>query len=391
MAQNPKRNYAQSHATVRISAKRFAMSPWLPAYMTAETVLGVYSRRFYPLTIGDDPIANYWHLRRGAVLFDVPEHPIEISGPDAVALLEKVFCRRIEKLKPGRATYAIACDHNGGILMDGVLMRFGEERFWYVMADGEFLPWLHAQAAGLDATIRDPRSWVLQVQGPKAFDVLADLLDDRPPEPFGYFSVADVSILRQPFIISRTGWTSELGFELYTLNPEIDGPAIFRHIMAKGARHGLVFSSLESMGIRRLEAGILDNGTDIDPTMTPYDAGLAKFVDLDKEADFCGKAALAAAPKDSLLLGLTCTGTTPVAGDRVHAGNAVAGRVTAGAWSPHLETGIAYVRLAAPLGERPGAIELESSDGSRHAATIVDLPFYDPEKKIPRGLAVANV
>ena len=388
MAQAPRRNYAQSHATVRISAKRFAMSPWLPAYRTDETVLGVYSRRFYPLTIGEDPIARYKALRSGAVLFDVPEHPIEISGPDALALLEKVFCRRIGRLKEGRATYAIACDHAGGILMDGVLMRFGEDRFWYVMADGEFLPWLHAQAAGLDVAIRDPRSWVLQVQGPKSFDVLADLTDDRVLEPFGYFSVSDVSIARQPFIISRTGWTGELGFELYTLNPEIDGPAIFRHIMEKGKRHGLVFSSLESMGIRRIEAGILDNGTDIDPSMTPFAAGLGKFVDLDKEAEFCGKAALAAAPRDVLLTGLTCKGTTPVAGDIVLAGNARAGRITAGAWSPHLDTGIAYLRLDQPLAPGAGPLTLESSDGSRHAATMVDLPFYDPEKRIPRGLAV---
>lgn len=387
MADSPRRNYAQSHRTVRISAKRFAMSPWLPAYITDETVLGVYSRRFYPLTIGDDAIAHYNKLRSEAVLFDVPEHPIEISGPDALALLEKVFCRRIARLKAGRATYAIACDHHGGILMDGVLMRLGEDRFWYVMADGEFLPWLHAQAAGFDAAISDPRSWVLQVQGPKAFDVLADLVDGAPPEPFNYFAISEVAIAGEPFLISRTGWTGELGFELYTRNPEIDGPAMFERILERGRPHGLVFSSLESMGIRRIEAGILDNGTDIDPSMTPYAAGLGKFVDLDKETEFCGKAALTAAPKDVLLTGLTCAGTTPVAGDKVLAGNNRVGRITAGAWSPHLETGIAYLRLDRPLESWAKPLVLESADGSRHEAAIVDLPFYDPEKKIPRGLA----
>jgi glycine cleavage system aminomethyltransferase T len=389
MADSPRRNYAQSHKTVRISAKRFAMSPWLPAYMTDETVLGVYSRRFYPLTIGDDAIAQYNKLRSDAVLFDVPEHPIEISGPGALALLEKVFCRRIAKLKQGRATYAIACGNDGGILMDGVLMRLGGDRYWYVMADGEFLPWLAAQSAGFDATITDPRSWVLQVQGPKAFDVLADLVDGTPPEPFNYFAVAETAIAGERFIISRTGWTGELGFELYSLNPGIDGPSVFGHILKKGRAHGLVFSSLESMGIRRIEAGILDNGTDIDPSMTPYAAGLGKFVDLDKEADFCGKAALAAGPKDVLLTGLTCAGTTPVAGDKVVAGNTQVGRITAGAWSPHLETGIAYLRLDRPLHDNTQPLMLESPDGSRHEAAIVDLPFYDPEKKIPRGLATA--
>lgn len=390
MADAPRRNYAQSHRTVRISAKRFALSPWFPCYANDAMVLGVYSRRFYPLTLGADAVADYWELRRGAVLFDVPEHPIEISGPDALALLERVFCRSIARLKVGRATYAIACNHRGGILMDGVLMRLGEERYWYVMADGEFLPWLDAQAAGLDVAISDPASWVLQVQGPKSLAVLADLLDGGAPEPFAYFSVHEATIGGEPFLVSRTGWTGELGFELYTRNPAIDGPAMFERIMAAGRPHGMIFSSLESMGIRRIEGAILDNGTDMDPSMTPFAAGLGRFVDLDKNVDFVGRAALAAAPRDCLMHGLTCTGTTPVAGDVVLAGGKRVGRITAGAWSPALDCGIAYVRFDEP-GHGPGdAVTLGNAEGE-HAASVVDLPFYDPEKKIPRGLAVADV
>ncbi|MBC6439311.1 MAG: aminomethyl transferase family protein [Rhodospirillales bacterium] len=113
-------NYASAHATVRISAKRFNMSPWMPAYLTDKALLG---RRFYALGLGDDPISDYWHLRRQTALYDVPEHPIEISGPDACALLDKVFCRDISKLHEGRAIYAISCNQHGGILMDGVLMK----------------------------------------------------------------------------------------------------------------------------------------------------------------------------------------------------------------------------------------------------------------------------
>ena len=121
--------YAMSHDTVKISTKRFALSPWSPAYLTDDILMGIYSRRFYALGATHDPVADYWHLRRGVALFDVPEHPIEIAGPDALTLFSRVFCRDVSNLREGRATYAIACNHQGGILMDGVLMKIAEDSF----------------------------------------------------------------------------------------------------------------------------------------------------------------------------------------------------------------------------------------------------------------------
>ncbi len=119
-------NYAHSHDTVRISAKRFALSPFFEKYATPDTVLGVYARRFYALSLGEDPVEHYWALRRKVVLFDVPERPIEIAGPDVLVLLEKVFARPVSDLNVGRARYAIACLPDGGILMDGMLIRLSE-------------------------------------------------------------------------------------------------------------------------------------------------------------------------------------------------------------------------------------------------------------------------
>ncbi len=389
MSEASDKNYAHAHPLFRISSKRFATSPWLPAYVNDTMTMGVYSRRFYPLTLGDDAIANYWELRRGVVLFDVPEHPIEVQGPDALALLQKLFCRDVGKLNAGRATYAIACDHHGGIVMDGVLMRIGDERYWYVLADGEFLPWLHAHAAGMDVTISDPHSWVLQVQGPKALDFLEHLVEGKAPEPFKYFSVHDCNIAGQPFLVSRTGWTGELGFELYTLNPKIDGPAMFATIMERGRAHGLIFSSLEAMGIRRIEAGIMDNGTDMDTTMTPFQAGLGQFVSLDKEAEFIGKDALTKADRSRLFLGLTCEDAAPLSGSRIKREGKTVGHTTAGAWSPYLEKGIAFARMHEANDWVDRDVTVELTDGSEHAAVIVNLPFYDEEKLIPRGLANA--
>ena len=379
--------YAMSHDTVRISTKRFALSPWSPAYLTDDILMGIYSRRFYALGATNDPVDDYWHLRRGVALFDVPEHPIEIAGPDALTLFSRVFCRDVSKLREGRATYAIACNHQGGILMDGVLMKLGEDRFWYVLADGEFLPWLDAHVGGLDVAITDPDSWVLQIQGPKALDVMPAILDTMPEAPFTYFSVHQTAIDGHPFLVSRTGWTGELGFELYPLSSDFDGPKLFNLILERGAPYGMVFASLESMGVRRMEAAIMDNGTDMDSSMTPFDAGLGRFVDLDSDADFIGKAALRSAPREPRFFGMVAPGITPIAASHVYHEDRQVGVVTAGAWSPYLESGIAFVRFRRAEDWVGREVTVDTPDGARAGATVVALPFYDHEKRIPRGLA----
>jgi len=375
------RNYADSHPVVRVSAKRFAASPYVDRYATGETVFGVYSGRLYPLSLGDDPVADYWHLRSKAALFDVPERPLQVEGPDAERLLDLVLTRDVTTVAPGRARYAIACDDRGGILMDGVLIRWSAERFWYVLADGEFVRWLQAHARGLDVTVSDPGSWVLQVQGPTSLGVLAEACDEQAPDPFPYFAVAEVQMGGQQVLVSRTGWSGELGFEIYTL-PATDGPALWDHVLEAGEAHGLAVRSLECLGIRRIEAGILDNGTDLDPSLTPFEAGLGAFVDLGKPA-FVGREALAAADRRPLLFGLSGP-STPAAGATVHRDGSAVGRVTAGAWSPFLERGIGYVRLQEP-GEWVGS-EVRVGDGD-DPFEVVELPFHDREKKIPRGLA----
>jgi len=374
------RNYADSHPVIRVSAKRFDASPFLHRYVTDEAVLGVYGGRLYPLSLGADPVEDYRHLRERAALYDVPERPLQVEGPDAERLLNLVLARDVTTLAPGKARYAIACDDRGGILMDGVLIRWSPDRFWYVLADGEFVGWLQAHAAGMEVTISDPGSWVLQVQGPTSLAIFQDLCDGAAPDPFPYFAVAEVRMGGQPVGVSRTGWSGELGFEIYTL-PGVDGSALWDHINAAGAAHGLAVQALESLGIRRIEAGILDNGTDMDPTMTPFAAGLGRFVDLDKP-EFLGREALAVADRRPVLFGLT-GGSTPVAGTEVHLDGAVVGRVTAGAWSPFLERGIGYVRMREP-GEWVGT-EVRGAEDAGFG--VVGLPFYDAERAIPRGLA----
>ena len=376
-------NYAAAHETLRISAKRFERSPYTDKYARDDMVFGVYCRRFYPLSTGEDPIEQYWKLKRQAMLYDVPEKPLDIKGPDAVALLERVFSRHIDSLKTWCARYALACTPQGGILMDGVLIRLAQDHFWYVQADGEFESWLQAHAQGLDVTICDPKSRVLQIQGPKSLEILHAATNDAVPEGFRYFHAGKFVFGGQELLVTRTGWTGELGIEIYS-DTNTDHHALWDHLIATGEPSGMAFGSAESMGIRRLEAGILDNGTDIDRSMTPYEAGLGAYVDLGKPG-FVGRDALIKADQSRLLWGLTCAMAVPFAGLQVLDGNSVVGQMTAGAWTPYLETGIGFVRFQQKGDWLGRKLTLVTSDGKQHACEIVSLPFYDAEKKLPRG------
>ena len=136
--------------TIKISARRFEESPYIERTYSPEMVRGVYAGRYFPMTIGEDPIKKYWLLRQKALIFDVPEKPIEISGPDTIPFLEKVMTRKVSTIKEGRGYYSLACTPQGGIFMDGVLFKFKENKFWYVQADGPLsrvktlgLPCLH--------------------------------------------------------------------------------------------------------------------------------------------------------------------------------------------------------------------------------------------------------
>ena len=371
--------------TVRISARRFEQSPYLECYDTPEMVRGVYADRFYPMSVGENPADKYWTLRRRAVMYDVPERPVEISGPDALPFLEHVLSRPIGSLKEDRGRYAIACTPQGGIFMDGVLFHLGPDRYWYVQPDGALDTWFIAHSGGYDVSISDPKSRVIQIQGPASLDIMNRASGGQITKDMGYFHSGFFDLGGQQLYVSRTGWTGELGYEIYSQGASTDHPALWKHLVQAGEPYGMEFSGITSMEIRRVEAGILDNGTDMDMSMTPFQAGLEPFVDMDKP-DFIGRAALVDADRRTLLYGVKCTAGVPCMGDAVLDEDAVVGRVTAGAMSPYLECGIGYVRFQEP-GDKIGAmLSLRLSNGETVPCEITALPFYDPEKRIARGL-----
>jgi aminomethyltransferase len=348
----------------------------------------VYNCRLMAVDQGGDRFEEYWKQRREAGLVDTGERPTEIVGPDAEAFCNKLFTRDCSTLKPGRAGYGLLLYPDGGILCDGILMRLAADRFWYVQAEGPVYSWFVAHAQGMNVRIRDPRSWVSQVQGPRSLDVLAAACDGGLPENFSYFAVARARFGGQPVLVSRTGWTGEMGFEWYTLPEEapVDGEALWNHVLKAGEPFGLAVCGLDSMDIRRIESGILNNVSDMDETMNPFQAGLGGFVDM-RKPHFIGKSALADADRRLLLHGLTCPAGEPYIGGEVSAAGMRIGVVTAAAWSPFLKCGTAIIRLdrAGDHTAKPVAVRLR--DGSMSPAAIVELPLYDKEKAIPRGLS----
>lgn len=383
--------HSDTKNTVRISARRYEQSPFHECYANDETVLGVVAERYYTVFNGEDPVETYWKLRREVALYDVPEKPWQIEGPDAMAFMEKVFARNISTLKEGRGLYAIACTHDGGTFMDGILFRMAEDVFWYVQPDGHLLPWLMALSEGFDVQVSDPKGRVLQVQGPNSLKVMSALTDGAITEDLKYFQSGYYDIRGQRLYVSRTGWTGELGYEIYSVGTQTsiddvtDHKKLFNDVMEAGAEHGIVYGSMASMEIRRIEAGILDNVTDFDHTMTPFAAGLGPFVHPDKEG-YVGRAALQAADRQVRLLGITCKDATPAYRGAVSENGVQVGHVTAATWSPTLECGIAYVRFDEPGDWTGKTLTVETETGSSSAGEVTALPFYDKEKRIPRGL-----
>lgn len=374
--------------SLQIGSKRFEKGPFFDFYHNEKFIYGVYAGRFYPVFMDKNNEDMYWALRQRSVLYDVPERPIQIEGPQVVEFLEKVFSRKIENLKVGRGRYAIACNHNGGLFMDGVLFRLEEKKFWYVQPDGALETWLMAHKNGFDVTISDPHSRVIQIQGPKSLDVIKAVTNGAVDENLKYYQSGFFEIAEQKIYLSRTGWTAELGYEIYTLGEQTDCKKIWEELISKGSPLGMEVDGILSMETRRIEAGILDNMTDFDVSMNPFDAGLGELVDLDKN-DFIGKDALVKINQNQngkKIFGIVCDDSFSFKAKLFNETGSSIGYLSASVWSPTLKKYIAYGRFnEAADWLNVNNISVENINGNKSPCSVVDLPFYDKQKNIPRG------
>ena len=360
-----------------------ALSPFHESYANKDTILRLAAGRFFAHYNGEDIEEAYWALRNRAALFDVPERPVELSGPDVIGFLDQIFTRQSDHLKVGSGHYTLACNYNGGLFMDGILFRLGEKKFWFVHPDGDLDTWFLAHSHNYNVSISDPQSRVLQVQGPKSLAIINTATNGSVDQTMGYFKAGFFTIGGQSVLISRTGWTGELGYEIYTLGQNTDYKRLWKELIHSGKKYGMVFSSMQAMNIRRIEAGILDSGSDFDASMAPGEAGLHRFVDKNKKY-FIGHEAINKRNKDKRIHGVLTGSYIPKSGDLVHDGKNALGYVTTGAYSPAFEAGIGYVRLNMAEDRLGKNYYIGALESSKHNCTIVALPFYDKNKKKPK-------
>jgi glycine cleavage system aminomethyltransferase T len=348
----------------------------------------VYNHMFLP--IGYDELeAEYWKLLNGVTVWDVSvERQVEITGRDAFAFTNMLTPRDLTKCRVGQGKYVLITAEDGGIINDPVLLRLGENHFWLALADSDVLLWAKgiAYRSGMDVEIREPDVSPMQVQGPKSKAVMEKLFGaDILELPYYYFKETELDGI--PLVVTRTGWTGEVGYELY-LRDGSRGVELWERVMEAGRPYDI--SPTGPSDIRRIEAGILNYGTDMTLDDNPYQVGLERLVDLDRKADFIGKEALTRVHGKGVarrLVGLDIEGPPvpfnmtrwPVARD----GEPV-GHVTSAIHSPRLRRNIGYAMVpiaAARLGTK---LRVETPAGPANAQ-VVPMPFVDPDKQVPKS------
>ena len=353
------------------------------------TDFSVYNHMYIPRSFGD-PEQNFWNLVNDAILCDVAvERQVEIAGPDAAAFVQLLTPRNLSQCAVGQCKYVLITNESGGILNDPVLLRLEENRFWLSLADSDVLMWAQGVAthAGLDVTIREPDVSPLQLQGPKSGDIMATLFGEAIRD-LKYYWLDHFELDGIPLVISRTGWSSELGYELYLLDGS-QGEVLWEKLMAVGEPMGLKPGHTSS--IRRIEGGMLSYHADMDAHTNPFELGLDRLVDLEMPANFIGKAALKQVQQQGISrqqVGLELDGE-PLPGPNtqfwpVEINGEVIGKVTSAVYSPRLKKNIALAMVASAHSAVGTACTVQLT-GETRSGTIVPKPFYDPKKQITAG------
>ena len=345
-------------------------------------------------------VAEYWACRERAAIMDLsPLRKFEVLGPDAEALVQATVTRDVRRLSDGQVVYTAMCNDTGGMIDDGTVFRLAPNNFRWV--GGSEYGGVHlreqAERLGLRVWVKESTEELhnVAVQGPASRGLLTPLIWTAPTQtPFPElrwfrFSVARIGGPQGiPLIASRTGYSGELGYELFC-HPR-DAPALWDAVLAAGAPVGLLPLGLEALDMLRIEAGLVFAGYEFDDQVDPFEAGIGFTVPADKDDDYLGKDALGErrAHPQRALVGLELEGNEPAGhGDCVHAGRHQVGVVTSGTRSPTLKKTIALCRMNVRYAEPGTEVEVGKLDGhqKRIPATVVRFPFYDPDKTRPRS------
>ena len=347
----------------------------------------VYNHMYIPRDFGS-PEQNFWNLVNTAILCDVGvERQVEITGPDAAEFTQLLTPRNLSNMAVGQCKYVLITNASGGILNDPILLRLAENHFWLSLADSDILLWAQGVAvnSGLDVTISEPDVSPLQLQGPVSGEIMKALFGESIMD-LRYYWLREVELDGIPLIVSRTGWSSELGYELY-LRDGSRGDELWEKIMAAGKPFGLQPGHTST--IRRIEGGMLSYHADADIHTNPFELGMDRLVDLDMEADFIGKAALKRIQQEGIRrkqVGLCIDGIDPLGGPNsdfwpINCQGKTVGKVTSAVHSPRLARNIALAMVDIDYADIGTQVEVLIG-GEPVQAVVAEKPFYDPKKQL---------
>jgi aminomethyltransferase len=357
-------------ATIRYGAKAFT----------------IYNHVYMP-TCYTSPIDEYWSLVNDVTLWDVScQRQIEINGPDALRFTQLMTPRDLSECKTGQCLYVLLTDDAGGLVNDAVLLVLGPEQFWLSPGDGDILLWAMGVAvhSGLDVSVFEPDVSPLQLQGPKSPQVARKLFGDWIRD-LKYYWMQETELDGIPLVVSRTGWSGELGYELYLRDSQF-GDMLWEKVMEAGQEYGIKPTAPNT--IRSIEGALLSHGSDITLEDNPFTLGLDRLVSLDKEGGFIGQEALKRIKSEGvkrLLVGieLDCPPLTdsnhepwPVS----YKGETI-GRISRCTWSPRLEKNIGFANVPVQYSNIGRQLSVTTPEGE-YEATVVKEPWFPAEKTI---------
>ena len=350
----------------------------------------VYNHMYIPRDFGD-PEQNFWNLVNQAILCDVSvERQVEISGTDASKFIQFLTPRDLRKMAVGQCKYVLITNAQGGVINDPVILKLEENKFWISLADSDVLLWAQGVAVNLDldVIIREPDASPVQLQGPRSMDIMKVLFGNTI-EDLKYYWLCHLDLDGMDLVVSRTGWSSELGYEIF-LQDRTRGNELWDKIMKAGESFGLKPGHTST--IRRIEGGMLSYHADMDIYTNPFELGLERLVSLESPYDFIGKTALKKILSKGIKrkqVGLKISGKPflspntnfwPIKIDGYNIG-----KVTSAVYSPRLKENIALAMVNIKYSNLGTQLIVETSSGPLEAK-VVKIPFYDPRKLISKNI-----
>ena len=349
----------------------------------------VYNHMYIPRDFGN-PEENFWNLIFDAILCDVAvERQVQIKGPDASKFVQMMSPRDLSKMQVGQCKYVILTNQEGGVLNDPILLKVEEDCYWFSLADSDILFWAQGLNvnSNFDVEISEPDVSPLQLQGPKSRDIMVKVFGDKILD-LKYYWFKRFTINGINLVVSRTGWSSELGYEIFLLNSK-QGNDLYNHLMKIGEPMGLRPGHTST--IRRIEGGMLSYHADMTINTNPLELGLDKYVDLDKDFNFVGKEALISILDkgiDRKQVGIIID-DDPMLGPNtrfwdIYVDDSVVGKVTSAVYSPRLKKNIALGMIKVAYSNLGQVLTVDSGTKKLHAV-VSQKPFYDPNKSLTKN------